>query len=238
MISLVIPVYNEKASLEELLRRVVAVDMPKELIVVDDCSTDGSREILLAPGRARPRRPARRPSEEREPPGGALPGAKPGEGSGPPPRIRGRHRRRGRRAGRRSGIRPARDSPAGAADPRRARRRRVRQPLRRRDAPRALLLARGGQLGAHHALQHDHGPEPDGHGDLLQGLPPRGDPVRSASRRTGSASSRRSPPRWRSAGAPGLRGARSATTAAPTRKARRSAGRTGSARSMRSRSIR
>jgi glycosyltransferase involved in cell wall biosynthesis len=47
MISLVIPVYNEKASLEELLRRVVAVDMPKELIVVDDFSTDGSREILL-----------------------------------------------------------------------------------------------------------------------------------------------------------------------------------------------
>jgi len=47
MVSLVIPVYNEKASLEELLRRVVAVDMPKELVVVDDCSTDGSREILL-----------------------------------------------------------------------------------------------------------------------------------------------------------------------------------------------
>jgi len=46
MISLVIPVYNEKASLEELLRRVVAVDMPKELIVIDDFSTDGSREIL------------------------------------------------------------------------------------------------------------------------------------------------------------------------------------------------
>ena len=46
MISLVIPVYNEKASLEELLRRVLAVDMPKELIIVDDCSTDGSREVL------------------------------------------------------------------------------------------------------------------------------------------------------------------------------------------------
>jgi glycosyltransferase involved in cell wall biosynthesis len=46
MISLVIPVYNEKASLEELLRRVVAVDMPKELIIVDDFSTDGSREVL------------------------------------------------------------------------------------------------------------------------------------------------------------------------------------------------
>ena len=47
MVSLIIPVYNEKSSLEELLRRVVAVDMPKELVVVDDCSTDGSREILL-----------------------------------------------------------------------------------------------------------------------------------------------------------------------------------------------
>ena len=46
MISLVIPVYNENASLEELLRRVVAVDMPKELVLVDDCSTDGSREVL------------------------------------------------------------------------------------------------------------------------------------------------------------------------------------------------
>jgi len=47
MVSLVIPVFNEKGSLEELLRRVVAVDMAKELVVVDDCSTDGSREILL-----------------------------------------------------------------------------------------------------------------------------------------------------------------------------------------------
>jgi len=46
MVSLVIPVFNEKGSLEELLRRVVAVDMPKELVVVDDASTDGSREIL------------------------------------------------------------------------------------------------------------------------------------------------------------------------------------------------
>jgi glycosyltransferase involved in cell wall biosynthesis len=47
MVSLVIPVYNEKATLEELLRRAVAVDMAKELVVVDDCSTDGSREVLL-----------------------------------------------------------------------------------------------------------------------------------------------------------------------------------------------
>lgn len=45
-VSIVVPVFNEAATLEELLRRVVAVDFPKQLILVDDCSTDGSREIL------------------------------------------------------------------------------------------------------------------------------------------------------------------------------------------------
>jgi len=48
LVSLIIPVYNEKATLEELLRRVVAVDMRKELVLVDDASTDGSREIVQA----------------------------------------------------------------------------------------------------------------------------------------------------------------------------------------------
>jgi glycosyltransferase involved in cell wall biosynthesis len=47
-VSLVIPVFNEVRTIAELLRRVVAVDFPKELIVVDDCSTDGSREWLQA----------------------------------------------------------------------------------------------------------------------------------------------------------------------------------------------
>jgi glycosyltransferase involved in cell wall biosynthesis len=46
LVSLVIPVYNETGTLAELLRRVVAVDMRKELVIVDDCSTDGSRELL------------------------------------------------------------------------------------------------------------------------------------------------------------------------------------------------
>lgn len=45
-ISLVIPVYNEMATLAELLRRVVAVDLSKEIILVDDGSRDGSRELL------------------------------------------------------------------------------------------------------------------------------------------------------------------------------------------------
>lgn len=46
LLSVVIPVYNERVTLKEILRRVAAVDLPKELVLVDDCSTDGSREIL------------------------------------------------------------------------------------------------------------------------------------------------------------------------------------------------
>jgi glycosyltransferase involved in cell wall biosynthesis len=46
-LSLVVPVYNERATLREILRRVVAVPIDKEIVLVDDCSTDGTREILL-----------------------------------------------------------------------------------------------------------------------------------------------------------------------------------------------
>ena len=45
-LSVVIPVYNEKNTLGEVLRRVQMVDLPKEVIIVDDCSTDGTREFL------------------------------------------------------------------------------------------------------------------------------------------------------------------------------------------------
>src|SRR5215468_5669823 len=45
-LSVVIPVYNEKATIEEILRRVIDAAMRKEIIVVDDCSTDGTRQIL------------------------------------------------------------------------------------------------------------------------------------------------------------------------------------------------
>ncbi|QPJ61981.1 MAG: glycosyltransferase family 2 protein [Candidatus Nitronauta litoralis] len=45
-LSIVIPVYNEKATLMELLRRVEEVDYEKEIIMVDDASTDGTRDIL------------------------------------------------------------------------------------------------------------------------------------------------------------------------------------------------
>ncbi len=45
-VSVIMPVYNELKTLPEIVRRVVAVDFPKELVIVDDCSTDGSREWL------------------------------------------------------------------------------------------------------------------------------------------------------------------------------------------------
>ena len=41
-----IPVYNERATLKEIVQRVVAVELDKELVLVDDHSTDGSREML------------------------------------------------------------------------------------------------------------------------------------------------------------------------------------------------
>jgi glycosyltransferase involved in cell wall biosynthesis len=45
-LSVVIPVYNECATIREVYECVKAVDIEKEIIFVDDCSTDGSREIL------------------------------------------------------------------------------------------------------------------------------------------------------------------------------------------------
>jgi glycosyltransferase involved in cell wall biosynthesis len=45
-LSVVIPVFNEKATVAEVLRRVQSVEIDKEIVVVDDGSTDGTREFL------------------------------------------------------------------------------------------------------------------------------------------------------------------------------------------------
>ncbi len=45
-LSILIPVYNEKHTIELLLKRVEAVPYEKEIILVDDASTDGTREVL------------------------------------------------------------------------------------------------------------------------------------------------------------------------------------------------
>jgi len=46
LLTVLIPVYNEKPTLHEILQRVDTVDIDKEVIIIDDFSTDGTREIL------------------------------------------------------------------------------------------------------------------------------------------------------------------------------------------------
>jgi len=46
MISVVIPVYNEATTVKELIARVQSVPIDKEIIIVDDGSSDGTRDVL------------------------------------------------------------------------------------------------------------------------------------------------------------------------------------------------
>jgi glycosyltransferase involved in cell wall biosynthesis len=48
LLSVVMPVYNERETIQEIIRRVLAVPLRIELIVVDDGSKDGTRDILAA----------------------------------------------------------------------------------------------------------------------------------------------------------------------------------------------
>ncbi len=45
-LSVLIPVYNERNTIREIVQRVLATDIPYEVIIVDDGSTDGTREVL------------------------------------------------------------------------------------------------------------------------------------------------------------------------------------------------
>ncbi len=48
-LSVIIPVFNEKNTILEILSKVEAIDlgdMEKEIVIIDDCSTDGTRDIL------------------------------------------------------------------------------------------------------------------------------------------------------------------------------------------------
>ncbi len=46
LLSVVMPVFNERLTIDEIITRVLAVPVRIQLIVVDDCSTDGTRERL------------------------------------------------------------------------------------------------------------------------------------------------------------------------------------------------
>jgi len=46
MISIIVPVYNEEKTVGELLAKVISLPIDKEIIVVNDCSTDKTAEIL------------------------------------------------------------------------------------------------------------------------------------------------------------------------------------------------
>ncbi|MGB3241360.1 MAG: glycosyltransferase family 2 protein, partial [Candidatus Omnitrophota bacterium] len=45
-VSILMPVYNESKTIMDILELVKKVDLDKEIVVVDDCSTDGTRELL------------------------------------------------------------------------------------------------------------------------------------------------------------------------------------------------
>ena len=45
-LSVIMPIHNEANTIKEALRRVQEAALEKEIIVVDDCSSDGTREIL------------------------------------------------------------------------------------------------------------------------------------------------------------------------------------------------
>lgn len=46
-LSVIIPVFNEQSTIKEIVHRVLDVEIDKEIIIVDDYSTDGTRKILI-----------------------------------------------------------------------------------------------------------------------------------------------------------------------------------------------
>jgi len=46
LLSIIMPVFNEQATIRQIIQKVLAVPLNLELVIVDDCSTDGTREAV------------------------------------------------------------------------------------------------------------------------------------------------------------------------------------------------
>ena len=186
LLSILIPVYNERTVVERSLALVLAAPLPenmeRELVIVDDCSTDGTSDILERLAAAEPRIRLFRHAVNQ------------GKGAAVRTAIENAHGRFLPGAGRRPGIRSLGVRQAAAAAARRPRRRGVRIALPGgRTIARAAVLAFHDQQGADAGLEHVQQPERDRHGDVLQGFPHGSAEEHSRSAPTVSASSRRSP---------------------------------------------
>ena len=212
-LSVIIPVYNEFHTLRAIVERVRAVDIPKEIILVDDCSTDGTRDLYAD---LKPLVDRIVLHEKNQGKGAAIrTGVQ--YATGDVVIIQDADLE----------YDPQEYHVLAQADPRRQGRRGLRLALPRRPCPpRALFLAHDRQQVPHPAVEHVHQPHPVGHGNLLQDDHRRTSSSRSTSSRTASASSRRSPRSSRAWTSASTRWA-SPTRAAATPRARRSAGRTG-----------
>jgi glycosyltransferase involved in cell wall biosynthesis len=163
-VSIVIPVFNEERTIKEIVAAVRAVGVHKEIVIVNDCSTDNTARSL----------------EEIH-------------AEFPEIRVIHHERNQGKGAALRTGFAAATCDIVAIQDadleydPRDLRK--VIEPIlageggcgvwvavcRRRVAPGAFLLALSRQSIPDVRLEHVHESEPDGYGDLLQGFPARGD---------------------------------------------------------------